>query len=106
LTGRLGLLVLTDQSEEAAEALVLQHGRLGDAPQPVEGPVGHAPALVPDLQSPVREVHDLDPLADRRLRELGRIDHEEDVVVLERDRSHVQRRLTAPALKGCFRSGV
>ena len=38
--GRLGLLALADQSEEAAETLVLEHGGLGHAPQLVEGPVG------------------------------------------------------------------
>jgi len=32
LTWRLGLLVLADQGEEAAEALVLQDRRLRDAP--------------------------------------------------------------------------
>jgi hypothetical protein len=39
-TWRLGLLALPDQDEEAAEPLVLQHGGLGDAPQPVEGRAG------------------------------------------------------------------
>ena len=59
LTWRLGFLALADQGEEAAEPLVLQHRRLGDAQQLVEGPVGHAPALVTDLQAPIGEVHDL-----------------------------------------------
>jgi hypothetical protein len=84
LTWRLGLLVFADQGEEAAETLVLQHRRLGNAPQPVEGPIGHAAAFIADLQSPIGEVHDLDSLTDRRLGVLGRLDHKEDVVVLER----------------------
>src|SRR5579859_971135 len=81
--GRLGLLALADQGEEAAEALVLEHGRLGDASQLVECAVGHAAALVADFQPAIGEVHDLDPPADRSLGELGRFDQEEDVVVLE-----------------------
>ena len=44
-TWRLGLLVLADQGEEAPKPFVLQDGCLSDAPQPVEGAVGHAAAF-------------------------------------------------------------
>lgn len=64
LTGRLGLLVLADQGKEAAEPLVLQHRRLGDTPKPVKGSIGHAAALVADLQPAIGEVHDLNPAAE------------------------------------------
>ncbi len=77
------MLALTDQGEEAAKALVLEHRCLRDAPQLVKGAVGHAPAPVTDLQATIGEVNDLDSLADRGLSELGRLDHEEDVVVLK-----------------------
>jgi hypothetical protein len=93
--GRLGLLALADQGEEAAEALVLEHGGLGDAPELIEGAVGHAAALVANLQAAVGEVDDLDTPADRGLAELGRLDDEEDVVVLERQGLR-QRPLGAP----------
>jgi hypothetical protein len=52
LAWQLGLLVLPDQGEKAAEPPVLQHCRLGDAPKPVEGPIGHAPVLVADSSRP------------------------------------------------------
>ena len=60
-----------------------------------EGPVGHATALVADLQPTVGKVYDLDPAADRGLGELGRLDHKEDVVVLEGEGLR-QRPLGAP----------
>lgn len=37
---RFALLALTDQSDEAAKALILEHRSLGDTPQLVERPVG------------------------------------------------------------------
>src|ERR1019366_6721429 len=66
-------LLLADNGESGAEALVLNNGALRDLAQLVEGAVGQLHTFVADRQPAIGMIDHRDPLADRRLGLVARL---------------------------------
>ena len=79
-------LLLADEGERSAEPFVLDNRALVNLLDCIEGPVGKFDALVADRQATVGIIDDGDPLADCRLRLFARLQDEQDLVVLQRQR--------------------
>src|SRR6516162_2911259 len=85
-------LLLADEGERGAEPFVLDNRALIDLLDLVEGSVGQLDTVVADRKPAIGVIDDGDPLADRRL---GRLQNEEDLVVLQGQRPR-QRALLLP----------
>ena len=83
LLGSATQLFVADHSQNCPQLLVVSDRALVDLANLVEGAVGELDAVMEDRKSAVGVVKDGDPLADRRLGRLARLDDENHFVVLQ-----------------------